>query len=118
LQRGIGGNKMATTEDDRLFAMLLYVLSFPFPVLGPLVIWLFKRDTSDFVDFHGKEYFNFIISFTIYTIVSGILVIVLIGCVLLFVVTITVIILTIIAAVKAYQGETFRIPLVIRFIQQ
>jgi uncharacterized protein len=118
LQRGIGGDKMATTEDDRLFAMLLYVLSFPFPVLGPLVIWLLERDTSDFVDFHGKEYFNFIISFTIYTIISSILVIVLIGFVLLFAITIAAIVITIIAAVKAYQGETYRIPLVIRFIKQ
>lgn len=109
---------MATTEDDRLFAMLIYVLSFPFPVLGPLLIWLLKRDNSDFVDFHGKEYFNFIISFTIYGIVSSILMIVLIGFLLIFVVGVAALVLTIIAAVKAYQGERFRIPLVIRFIKQ
>ncbi|WP_096270829.1 DUF4870 domain-containing protein [Paucisalibacillus globulus] len=109
---------MATTEDDRLFSMLIYVLSFPFPVLGPLLIWLLKRDNSDFVDFHGKEYFNFIISFTIYGIVSSILMIVLIGFLLIFVVGVAALVLTIIAAVKAYQGERFRIPLVIRFIKQ
>ncbi|WP_081755790.1 DUF4870 domain-containing protein [Paucisalibacillus sp. EB02] len=109
---------MATTEDDRLFAMLLYVLSFPLPVLGPLLIWLLKRDNSDFVDFHGKEYFNFIISFTIYSIVSSILMIILIGFVLIFVVGVAALVLTILAAVKAFQGEAFRMPLVIRFIQQ
>jgi uncharacterized protein len=109
---------MATTEDDRLFAMLLYVLSIPFAVVGPLLIWLLKRDNSDFVDFHGKEYFNFIISFTIYGIVSSILMIVLIGFLLIFVVGVAALVLTIIAAVKAYQGERFRIPLVIRFIKQ
>ena len=108
---------MATTEDDRLFAMLLYVLSLPFAVLGPLLIWLFKRESSEFVDFHGKEYFNFIISFTIYSIVSSILMIVLIGFILIFVVGVAWLVLTIIAAVKAYQGEAFRIPLVIRFIK-
>ncbi|MBC5636848.1 DUF4870 domain-containing protein [Ornithinibacillus sp. BX22] len=107
---------MGSTEDDRLFAMLLYVLSFPFPVLGPLLIWLIKRDSSDFVDYHGKEYFNFIISFTIYSIVSSILMIILIGFLLIVVVGIVWFILTIVAAVKAYQGETYRIPLVIRFI--
>ncbi|WP_236687117.1 DUF4870 domain-containing protein [Ornithinibacillus californiensis] len=109
---------MATTNDDRLFAMLLYVLSFPFPVLGPLLIWLFKRDTSDFVDFHGKEYFNFIVSFTIYGIISSILAIILIGFVLLFVLWVLVIIFTIMAAVNAYQGQAYRIPLVIPFIKQ
>ncbi|WP_026908691.1 DUF4870 domain-containing protein [Paucisalibacillus globulus] len=108
---------MATTEDDRLFAMLLYVLSLPFPVLGPLLIWLLRREHSEFVDFHGKEYFNFIISFTIYSIVSSILMIVLIGFILIFVVGVAALVLTIIAAVKAYQGEAFRIPLVIRFIK-
>ncbi|MEN2768856.1 DUF4870 domain-containing protein [Ornithinibacillus xuwenensis] len=107
---------MATTEDDRLFSMLLYLLSLPFPILGPLLIWLLKRDNSDFVDYHGKEYFNFLISFTIYGIVSSILMIVLIGFVLLFIVGIAALVLTIIAAVKAYQGEQYRIPLVIRFI--
>lgn len=107
---------MGSTEDDRLFAMLLYVLSFPFPVLGPLLIWLIKRDSSDFVDYHGKEYFNFIISFTIYSIVSSILMIILIGFLLIVVVGIVWFILTIVAAIKAYQGETYRIPLVIRFI--
>jgi uncharacterized protein len=108
---------MATTDDDRLFAMLLYVLSIPFMVLGPLLIWLLKRENSEFVDFHGKEYFNFIISFTIYSIVSSILMIVLIGFILIFVVGVAALVLTIIAAVKAYQGEAFRIPLVIRFIK-
>lgn len=108
---------MATTEDDRLFSMLLYLLSIPAPILGPLIIWLLKRDSSDFVDYHGKEYFNFLISFTIYGIISSILMIILIGFVLAFVVGITAFILTIIAAVKAYQGEAYKFPLVIRFIR-
>ncbi|GGA77626.1 DUF4870 domain-containing protein [Ornithinibacillus halotolerans] len=107
---------MATTEDDRLFAMLLYVLSFPAPVLGPLLIWLLKRDSSYFVDFHGKEYFNFIISFAIYGVVSGILVIVLVGLILAPLVALAGFIITIVAAVKAYQGEAWKIPLVIRFL--
>lgn len=108
---------MATSEDDRLFSMLLYVLSLPFPIVGPLLIWLLKRETSDFVDYHGKEYFNFLVSFTIYGVISSVLMILLIGFLLVFVVGITAFILTIIAAVKAYQGEAFRFPLVIRFIR-
>ncbi|MGF7014965.1 DUF4870 domain-containing protein [Ornithinibacillus bavariensis] len=109
---------MATTEDDRLFAMLLYLLSIPFPILGPLLIWLIKRDSSAFVDYHGKQYFNFLISFTIYLVCSWILVIVLIGFVLVPLVGITVFVLTIIAAVKAYQGDRWQIPLAIQFIKQ
>jgi uncharacterized protein len=104
-------------SDERLFAMLLYVLSLFFPVLAPLLIWLLKRDQSDFIDYHGKEYFNFLISFTIYGVISGILVIILIGFVLLGIISILLLVFTIIAAVKAYQGERYRIPMVIRFIK-
>ncbi|WP_163970239.1 DUF4870 domain-containing protein [Oceanobacillus halotolerans] len=106
-----------TSNDERLFAMLIYLVSLFFPILGPLLIWLLKRDQSDFVDYHGKEYFNFFISFTIYSIVSGILVLVLIGFVLLFVVGILAFIFTLIALFKAYGGERYQIPLVIRFIK-
>ncbi|MBM7599680.1 putative Tic20 family protein [Virgibacillus halotolerans] len=105
------------TNDERLFSMLIYVLSFPFPVLGPLVIWLLKREESEFIDYHGKEYFNFIVSYAIYSIVSTILMIVLIGFVLIFVVGIMLTVFTIIAAVKSYQGERYQFPLVIRFIK-
>ncbi|MYL46784.1 DUF4870 domain-containing protein [Virgibacillus halodenitrificans] len=105
------------TEDDRLFSMLIYVLSFPFPVLGPLLIWLFKREESEFVDYHGKEYFNFLVSFTIYGIISGILVLILIGILMLIILGIIVFILTIVAAVKAYQGEKYRFPLTIHFVK-
>ncbi|MFC3040461.1 DUF4870 domain-containing protein [Virgibacillus xinjiangensis] len=105
------------TNDDRLFAMLIYVVSFFFPVLGPLIIWLMKRDQSEFVDYHGKEYFNFLISYTIYSIVAGILILVLVGIVLLIALVILVFLFTIIAAVKSYQGEHYRIPLTIHMIK-
>ncbi|TRM11922.1 DUF4870 domain-containing protein [Lentibacillus cibarius] len=104
-------------KDERMFAMLIYLVSIFFPVLGPLIIWLFKRDESDFVDYHGKEYFNFFLSFTVYSIISCILVILLIGFVLLPVVGILAFVFTIIALFKANNGERYRIPLVFRMIK-
>jgi|SRR5690625_6217528 len=104
-----------TTEDDRLFAMLIYLLSFVFPVVAPLVIWILKKDESEFVNYHGREYFNFFLSYFIYGMISGILVIVLIGILLLFVLGILAVVFTIVAAVKAYEGERYRFPMVIRF---
>lgn len=105
------------TEDERLFAMLLYILSLFFPVIAPLIIWLIKRDESDFVDYHGKEYFNFLLSYFIYTVISTILVLLLIGILLLIVIGILVFIFTIVAGIKAFNGKRYRIPLVIRFIK-
>lgn len=105
------------TSDEKLMAMLIYVSSLFTYFIGPLIIWLLKRDESEFVDYHGKEYLNFVISYSIYLLVSSILTIVLIGFILAPVVTVLSFIFTIIAAVKSHGGETYQIPLVIRFIK-
>lgn len=105
------------TNDERTLATVIYVISFFTAFIGPLIIWLMKKDESSFIDYHGKEYLNFFISYTIYSIVSGLLVMVLIGLVLVPIVGLYILIFTIIAAVKAYGGEEYRIPLVIRFIR-
>ena len=105
------------SDDEKLFAMLIYVTSFFTTLIGPLVIWLVKRDESKYVDFHGKEYLNFVISYFIYGIVSTVLMVVIIGFILLPVVGIAAFIFTIIAAVKAFQGEKYRIPLIFRLIK-
>lgn len=104
-----------TIEDERLFSMLIYLLSFIFPVIAPLVIWILKKDESEFVDYHGREYFNFLLSFTIYGFISAILIFVVIGILLIIVIAITVVVLTIVAAVRAFNGEKYRIPMAIRF---
>lgn len=105
------------TDDERMMAMLIYLVSLFTTIIGPLIIWLIKREESDFVDYHGKEYMNFFISFAIYSFVSTLLMIILIGFVLIFIVGIVYFIFTIIALIKAYSGERYRIPLVIRFIK-
>lgn len=104
-----------TNENERLFSMLIYLLSFVFPIVAPLVIWIVKKDESDFVDYHGREYFNFFISYAIYTVISFILVIILIGFLLLFALGILAVVFTIVAAIKAFEGERYRIPFTIRF---
>ncbi|MEG9298012.1 DUF4870 domain-containing protein [Mangrovibacillus sp. Mu-81] len=105
------------TKDERLMAALIYVSSFFTVFIGPVIIWLLKKDESGFVDHHGKEYLNFLISYTIYGIISSILIIVLIGLVIAPIVGILAIIFTILAAIKAYEGEHYRIPTVIHFFK-
>ncbi len=105
------------SNDERLLAMLIYVSSFFTAFLGPLIIWLIKKEDSPFVDYHGKEYFNFLISYSVYSLVSTLLMIVLIGFLTIWVVGILGFIFTIIAAVKSYKGEAYRIPLVFRLIR-
>ena len=103
------------TKDEKLLAVLLYVLSFPTPLLGPLIIWLIKKD-SPFIDYHGREYFNFLISYTIYGIIAGILSLVVIGWLILPVLGVAAVIFTIIAAIRAYEGVEYRIPFIFRIL--
>ncbi len=104
-------------NEERLLAAAIYVISFFAPILGPLVIWLVKREESSFIDFHGKEYFNFMISYFVYTLISGILTIILIGLIGLWLIGILIVVFTIIAAIKAYEGSEYRIPWIFRLIK-
>ncbi len=106
-----------TDSDSRAWAVAAHLLPWiGLGFLGPLVIWLIKRDESPFVEEHAREALNFQISLLIYMIISGILVFVIIGIFLIFVVMIFGIVVMIIAAVKAANGESYRYPLSIRFI--
>ncbi|WP_254119137.1 DUF4870 domain-containing protein [Bacillus sp. FJAT-29790] len=105
------------SNDERLLAAAIYVSSFFTTFIGPLVIWLLKKNESSFVDYHGKEYFNFLISYGVYSIISTILMVILIGFVTIWIVGILAFVFTIIAAVKAYEGKEYEIPFVFRIIR-
>ncbi|MBT2639485.1 MULTISPECIES: DUF4870 domain-containing protein [unclassified Bacillus (in: firmicutes)] len=103
-------------NDERLIAAGIYVISFFTAFLGPLIIWLIKKDDSSYIDYHGREYMNFFISYTIYGIVSGILVILLIGIFMLWIIGILAMVFTIVGAIKAYEGQEYRIPFIFRIL--
>jgi uncharacterized Tic20 family protein len=101
---------------SHLLALVGYFL-IPFGnVAAPLIIYLMKKDESPFVADQAKESLNFQISVCIYALISGVLVLILIGFLLLAAVVVAAAILTIIASVKAANGETYRYPLTIRLI--
>lgn len=105
------------TQDDRTMAMLSHLLGIFFGILGPLIIWLIKKDQSPFVDAHGKESLNFQITLLIAYMVSGVLAIILIGAVLALVVWIASIIFMIQGTIAANSGQDYRYPVSIRFIK-
>jgi uncharacterized Tic20 family protein len=104
-------------NEERVLAAAIYVISFFAPVLGPLVIWLIKREESSFIDYHGKEYFNFMISYFVYTVISAILTLILIGFIGLWLIGVLIVVFTIVAAIKAYEGTEYRIPWIFRIIK-
>ncbi len=85
-------------------------------ILGPLVVWLVKREEMKRVAEAGKEALNFQISMTIYLLVASLLCFVLVGFVLLPVLALADLVLTIVAGVKAGQGEDYRYPFTFRLV--
>jgi uncharacterized Tic20 family protein len=86
-------------------------------LIGPLVVWLMKKDEHPFIDENGKESVNFQISLTIYLIISGILALIVIGFITGIGLTIFWIVVAIKASIQANKGESYRYPLTIRFIK-
>ncbi len=86
-------------------------------VLGPLIVWLMKREDSTFIDTHGKEAVNFQISVTIYAVIGLILLFVVIGFVLVPVLLVFTFITMISASIRASNGDSYIYPLNIRFIK-
>jgi uncharacterized Tic20 family protein len=116
--------QIADPKDAHRWGMFCHLLAFvavlgiPFGnILGPLVIWLIKKDEIPFVDDQGKEVLNFQISLTIYAFVAVPLCLLIIGFVLLGAIVIGGFVLTIIGAIRASNGERYRYPLAIRFIK-
>ncbi len=100
-----------------LSALVSYV-GLPFGnIIGPLIVWLVKKDDHEFIDDQGKESLNFQITVTLAMIASGILCIILIGFPLLILTLVASLVFTIIGAVKASTGERYRYPFNIRLLR-
>lgn len=104
-------------KEERLFATAIYAISYFTAFIGPIVIWILKKDESSFVDFHGKQYLNFTLSFLIYYLISGILALLLIGFLLIWILGILQVVFTIVAAIKAFEGKEYEIPFTIKFFR-
>ncbi len=113
-------------RDDKNMAVMSHVLpllGFIFPgmsIVMPLLIWLFKRNKSHYIEHHARESLNFQITIVLLLAVWGALKFMLVG--LLFlplvpVILILILILMIRAALKAGDGEYYRYPLSLRLVK-
>lgn len=107
-------------SESRKLAMLSHLSAFVtfvgIPSLfGPLVVWLLNRD-DPFVEAQAKDALNFNLSFLIYGIAAAISIILLIGLIALPAVLITWFVLVIVASIRAANGEDYRYPFTIHFV--
>ena len=111
------------TSDAKNWAMLCHLSALAGLVVpgiamfvGPLIIWLVKKDEHPFINEHEKEALNFQISMLIYFVLLAPTVCILIGFALLPALVFANVILVVVASMKASSGDIYRYPLTIRLI--
>ena len=110
-------------KEQRTWAMLCHLSSFaglliPFgSVIGPLIVWLAKKDEMPLVAEHGRKSLNFQLTMMIAYIVSFLLIFVVIGVILLPVIAVFAFIMVVVSAIKANDGKEVNYPLSIEFIK-
>ena len=120
---------VAPVGDERTWALLghlsaLSTFLIPFgSVIGPLVVWLIKRDTLPFAGDQAKEALNFNITVLIIAVGLVVLTFITFGIGALLTVPLGLVlflgwlVLTIIAAINANNGVRYRYPLTLRLVQ-
>ena len=119
---GPPGQRPLPPDQERLWGMLAHLLSFvaAYIALGfvaPLVVLLVFGQRSAYVRAHAVESLNFNLSWLLYAVVAGILLIIGIGLLILIALGIAYVVLVVIASIRANNGEFFRYPLTIRFVR-
>jgi uncharacterized Tic20 family protein len=91
--------------------------------VGPLVIWLMKKDTMPFVNDQAKEALNFAITISLACLALLLLTLLTLGIgalltiPLILVIGIVALVFIVIAAIKANQGIAYRYPFALRLVK-
>lgn len=112
------------TPDQKQMGLILHLsglafaLVFPLGIVLPIVLWQTQKDKTPALDAHGKMVTNWMISATIYGVISFILMFFLIGFLTGAAVWLMAIIFPIIGGLKANnEGELWEYPLTIKFLK-
>jgi uncharacterized Tic20 family protein len=115
---GVGAGGIApANKDDQNMGLLMFILGIFTGFLGPLILWLVKKEQSQYINEQGKELLNWQITVFIAFMACAVLAIVIIGFFLIPVVAICNIVFTIIGAVTASKGQFYRFPFAIRLLK-
>jgi len=115
----------ASEKENRNWALIAHLSSLSSFVgipgfIGPLVVWLIKKDELPFAAAQAKEALNFQITLLIYCIICVVLLMTVIGALIaipgFIALVIIELVFTILATIKAGEGEAYRYPMTIRLI--
>jgi uncharacterized Tic20 family protein len=115
--------RIIENKDERTWGMLCHISALagfviPFGnIIGPLIIYSMKKDEYPFVADQGRESLNFQISVMVYLLMAFLLLLLVFGILFIIVIPVLSFILTVIASVRANDGEYYRYPFCIHFIK-
>jgi uncharacterized protein len=116
-------NTAGMSQDEKNWGMFCHVAVFagcivPLGnIVGPLVIWLMKKDQYGFVDYNARQAMNFQITFFIAMLGGLLLSFVLIGILMMIGFGIFALVATIKAIMASSRGEYYSYPCSIQFIR-
>ncbi|NQX27852.1 DUF4870 domain-containing protein [Microbacteriaceae bacterium VKM Ac-2854] len=103
--------------DEKTWSILVHLGGIIFGFLPSLIVYLVFKGRGPFLEAHSKTALNFQITMLIAYIAGWILSFIGIGLLVLAAVWVVLIVFSIIAAVKASQGQYYTYPLTIAFIK-
>ena len=116
-----GGMVSAESPEAKTMGMLAHLLVIFTGFIGPLIIWLTKKDKSPFVNQQGKEALNWaitiLIGFVGCMVIGFIPFVNLVVCLLWPAVVVCNIVFGILSTIKVNSGQPYRYPVCIRIIK-
>ena len=111
--------KAGLKSEETMMAMLAHILAIPGAFIAPLVIYLIKKDDSEFIEDQAKEALNFQI--TMFIVALGGIAITIASCgyggVIMAPIGILNMVFCILAGIKANDGVKYRYPFNIRIVK-
>lgn len=104
------------SNDDKNIATITHLGGILFSFIPALVVWLLKKDDSEFIAAQALEALNFQITLLLAQFIAYVLVFILVGFLLLGLIWVLNIVFCIIAAISSSKGEYYRYPFSLRLI--
>ena len=103
-------------SNDKNIVTITHLGGILFSFIPSLIVWLLKKDDSEYIAAQAKEALNFQITLLLAQFVAYVLIFILVGFLLLGLIWIFNIVFCIIAAISSSKGENYRYPLTLRLI--
>ena len=107
----------APSNDVKNIAVFTHLAGIIFGFIPALVVWLLKKEESQYLGEQAKEALNFQIAVFLVYIACGILTVIHIGAYLMFPLFVANIVFCVLAAMATNKGETYRYPFTLRLIK-